>query len=525
MIHKGGYDGKGVECMRWLWILSFVVLSLLLLQGFSIGNVSAETREAVDLNAKMVYSTGDFIGSISVSGSQVAWSQQMPRGDFDIYGYTDGVGVNVIASSTYDEKEPVVGSTVVWVQWVSSNSSFVTSKMGELGPEASGMPRVDGDEIAFVVYNSNGYSSIYYGKIGSQLEQVSLESTDVMIPNCLDISGNYILVDDYLYARDTGEFKVYYQGASCGRISGEWILYSYRTNFGRGEDVALMNVYTGQTKVIASYDLGYYDSISSMDIDGYYAVWVLDGTIYYYDIITDTLNTVMASGVRDVAIGDGKIAWVSYENGNYEVWYASMPSAQSYVEFNLEDLAEGTEQEYHQLLIIDSQGRKLGGWNPATGDVYKEIPNSVVISGWGKLKAYRIISDDPSQFKIQVIGKHDGKYNLRVRLVYPSTRASGLKAAWVNATGIPIKLGEIDQYTINWDKVIQGAKDSVTIKIDENGDGTFDREVTASSSIDADAKEGLSLELGSTMCLGFLLIIVAVVAIVAFLVKRKKAKT
>ncbi len=520
---------RGVERMKCTGVLSMIILLLLMLQVFSALSYGSDTQlrgeELVNLQGERVYTTHNTITDLSVYGSRIAWSEYIQSGDYNIVGYVKGSGVRNIANSPRYETVPRVGTEVVWVDSF-NGTARIDSTVGYLGPPGSNIPAVDGNRVAFVVYSSQDYE-IYYGEFNSNMRRVSLADADISSPSSIDISRDYIVVNNYLYSISHAKFSKYYQYWAYGRISGHWLLYTYRSNFGKSQVIVIRNLETGRERIVASYDLGSYEYVRYMDIDGYGAVWMAQGVAYYYDVLSEELRVINAPDVQIVAIGNGKIAWMSYSDGEYGVWYASVPKQESYVEFTLEDLDDGHDVEYHTLMIVDSQGRRLGGMD-GHGDIYREIPGAVVISAYGRVKSYRISSDNPSEFRTQVIGGHDGRYTLRIKLLSPTeTRGSGSYQFWVNATNMPIKKEEINEFIVNWEKVISGAAKSVLLKIDGNGDGSFESQFELSTSITPEDLGGgagsdgaFTFQLQGLPC--FLALFLMFVVLIFLIVRRKK---
>ena len=59
------------------------------------------------------------------------------------------------------------------------------------------------------------------------------------------------------------------------------------------------------------------------------------------------------------------------------------------------------------------------------------------------------------------------------------------EASTVNATAIPTSLGAVHQYTIDWDALSQNEK-GVAVKVDSDGDGTFEKKFAAGSDLTGD---------------------------------------
>jgi hypothetical protein len=70
--------------------------------------------------------------------------------------------------------------------------------------------------------------------------------------------------------------------------------------------------------------------------------------------------------------------------------------------------------------------------------------------------------------KLRVIGTSSGTYSL-----YIDRTVNGVTTV-VSAVNIPTNSGTIHEYSLDWSKIVQGDS-GVTVKIDETGDGIFER--------------------------------------------------
>lgn len=120
-----------------------------------------------------------------------------------------------------------------------------------------------------------------------------------------------------------------------------------------------------------------------------------------------------------------------------------------------------------ELRIYDSQGRVTGLVNGAERN---EIPHSAY------LENIVVILSPSDSYKYQVVGLSAGSYNLT------TTNVIGGKATTFAATGISTSAKAVHQYTIDWDALSRGEK-GVTIQIDSNGDGTFERSIAGSKEV------------------------------------------
>jgi alpha-tubulin suppressor-like RCC1 family protein len=127
-----------------------------------------------------------------------------------------------------------------------------------------------------------------------------------------------------------------------------------------------------------------------------------------------------------------------------------------------------------ELRVYDSQNRVTGLVN---GIVKEEIPNS----SYNSTNTTVVINPATDSYYYQVAGTGAGTYGLEVKVGYFLVG----QTTSFNATDIPILSGAIHQYTIDWDALSQG-QPGVTLQIDSNGDGKFERTITAGNELTAD---------------------------------------
>jgi len=123
-----------------------------------------------------------------------------------------------------------------------------------------------------------------------------------------------------------------------------------------------------------------------------------------------------------------------------------------------------------ELRVHDSQGRVTGLVN---GQVIEEIPNSTYFNN-------TIILISPSDsYTYEVAGTDNGTYGLAVVSIQDGNATN------FTAIDIPIINNSIHQYAINWTVLSQG-EEGVTLKIDFDGDGTFEQTVIADNDLTRD---------------------------------------
>ena len=124
------------------------------------------------------------------------------------------------------------------------------------------------------------------------------------------------------------------------------------------------------------------------------------------------------------------------------------------------------------LEVYDSQGRVTG---LIEGEVKEEIQNSI----YDKEEKVAIIFFPNDSYRYLVIGTEQGTYKLTIS----SYKEEGTNT--FNAINIPTLPGAVHQYTIDWGVLSQGGG-GVTIQIDSDGNGIFERTVIAGSVLTRD---------------------------------------
>lgn len=123
-----------------------------------------------------------------------------------------------------------------------------------------------------------------------------------------------------------------------------------------------------------------------------------------------------------------------------------------------------------ELRVYDSLGRVTGLMN---GEVKEEIPYSLCDG------SSAIIVSPHDSYRYEVVGTDEDTYGLGVNFVENGGVTN------FTATNIPTVAGMTHQYTIDWDALSQGEK-GVTLQIDENGDGIFEKTVIADNDLTYD---------------------------------------
>ena len=118
------------------------------------------------------------------------------------------------------------------------------------------------------------------------------------------------------------------------------------------------------------------------------------------------------------------------------------------------------EKSPGELRVYDSLGRVTGLVN---AEIREEIPDSFY---YDKSKAVVIFSPTDS-YRYEIAGTSEGNYGIEVTSVQSEATST------FTLMDVSTSTGTVHQYTIDWDALSQGGK-GVTMKIDSDGDGTFE---------------------------------------------------
>ncbi len=123
-----------------------------------------------------------------------------------------------------------------------------------------------------------------------------------------------------------------------------------------------------------------------------------------------------------------------------------------------------------EIEVIDSQGRTTGF--DGTQIIKEEIP----FSRYDRDADGGVIFFPQNQYRYRVIATGTGTYGFRVEF----TQNDILRTFY--ATNIPIILGGVHEYLIDWDALDRGGR-GVTVLVDTNGDGIVDRTVRSDGTL------------------------------------------
>ena len=123
-----------------------------------------------------------------------------------------------------------------------------------------------------------------------------------------------------------------------------------------------------------------------------------------------------------------------------------------------------------EFRIYDSEGRVTGLMD---GEVIEEIPYSVYEQN------ILMVLFPPEWLLYEILGKDEGFYGLSIASPFDE------EIIIFNASNIPTSTGIIHQYIIDWNALSQG-EEGVTLQIDNDGDGTFERTITSDDELTQD---------------------------------------
>jgi len=112
-----------------------------------------------------------------------------------------------------------------------------------------------------------------------------------------------------------------------------------------------------------------------------------------------------------------------------------------------------------EIQVYDSQGRAIGLVN---GEVSEEIPNSA----YDNESKTILIFNSTDLYYCRIVGSDNGTYGLSITSVENGTSQTFAR------TNVSISTNATHQYTINW------SDHEATVRIDADGDGTFEQNVT-----------------------------------------------
>jgi parallel beta-helix repeat protein len=131
------------------------------------------------------------------------------------------------------------------------------------------------------------------------------------------------------------------------------------------------------------------------------------------------------------------------------------------------------------VLVVDPEGKRIG-FDIASQQEVNEI-HEAWYSGLGTHPQLMIIPTPiAGNYKVLIFGTGTGLYNAVI-----FTRYTTQETVSFMASDIPTSAGAVHQYTIDWDTLSQGGE-GVTVLVDSNGDGIFERTLISDSELTHD---------------------------------------
>ena len=129
------------------------------------------------------------------------------------------------------------------------------------------------------------------------------------------------------------------------------------------------------------------------------------------------------------------------------------------------------------IVVVDPIGRSISAES-------NEIPNATYVEADpdrdGNIEKFiEILAPIDGNYVIKLNGTDSGLYSMSAQF------ATSEDVLSFNATEIPVSLGAIHEFTIDWAALSQG-DDGVTVNVDSNGDGTFEKIFIAGSELTRD---------------------------------------
>ncbi|MFO7996089.1 MAG: CFI-box-CTERM domain-containing protein, partial [Dehalococcoidia bacterium] len=122
-----------------------------------------------------------------------------------------------------------------------------------------------------------------------------------------------------------------------------------------------------------------------------------------------------------------------------------------------------------ELRLYDSDGNVAG---LVDGEIIEEIENAVFLPEEDSIAFY-----GPMDLtRVELVGTNDGDY-----ILSGYWQHEGAEVLFA-ALDIPTTPGQIHKYTVDWDALAQG-DEGVTVQVDSDGDGTFERTFTSDSEL------------------------------------------
>jgi predicted secreted protein len=148
-------------------------------------------------------------------------------------------------------------------------------------------------------------------------------------------------------------------------------------------------------------------------------------------------------------------------------WTGSLKEMLSKVTNKISNIIGSLLKSPVELRIYDSKGRITGIVN---GEIREEIPDSM----YDKENEVALIFNATDIYRYEVIGTGDGFYGLEI------ASAKDGNASTFEANYVPIKPKSVNQFNIDWSNL--SINEGVTINIDSDGNGDFEKTVNTGAS-------------------------------------------
>ena len=170
--------------------------------------------------------------------------------------------------------------------------------------------------------------------------------------------------------------------------------------------------------------------------------------------------------------GENYVTFISREIGKIESRYVMKTISPMYFVSNSGDVF----QVYSpcDIAVYDSQSRCTG---VVDGNLKEEIPNSFYIADEKKV----VIYNSTDEYSCTLTGTDNGTYGLDV------ISFKDLNTSIFNALDIPVAVGNIHQYTVDWSDLSKGNM-GISINIDNDNDGVFEKTIKTDNTIISDLK-------------------------------------
>jgi hypothetical protein len=178
----------------------------------------------------------------------------------------------------------------------------------------------------------------------------------------------------------------------------------------------------------------------------------------------DQIEEIQGKNLEEIhnsLVGDGELQKI----GDISIFRGGLAKGNVWIPGD--EWIKGQMHSPSEFRVYDSQLRITGLVNEK---IKNEIPNSIYSD------STIVILLPSDSYKYEVAGKEEGTYGLDIASVGDGD------VTIFTATDIPTHGGAVNQYTIDWNTISQG-EEGVTIKVDSDGDGTFEQTITSDSEL------------------------------------------